>query len=95
MKTTKIELENVVEITYLPDGDKNNPTNTLLTAMVAVPEESLPSMSEEDKRCGGRLLNVYFDKAVEILKNEIGPFNIYPGYGYGGLRFRGTMTMVF
>ena len=95
MKTTKIELENVVEITYLPDGDKNNPSNTLLTAMVAVPEESLPPMSEEDKRCGGRLLNMYFDKAVEILKNEIRPFNIYPGYGYGGLRFRGTMTMVF
>lgn len=93
MKTTKIELENVVEITYLPDGDKNNPSNTLLTVMVAVPEESLPPMSEEDKRCGGRLLNVYFDKAVEILKNEIGPFNVYPSYG--GLRFKGTMTLVF
>lgn len=68
MKTTKIELENVVEITYLPNEDKNNPSNTLLTVMVAVPEESLPPMSEEDKRCDGRLLNVYFDKAIEILK---------------------------
>ena len=91
MKTTKIELENVVEITYLPDGDKNNPSNTLLTAMVAVPEESLPPMNEEDKRCGGRLLQVYFDKAAEILQNEIGPVNIYPSHGF---RFMGDMIVV-
>ena len=91
MKTTKIELENVVEITYLPDGDKNNPSNTLLTAMVAVPEESLPPMNEEDKRCDGRLLQVYFDKAAEILQNEIGPVNIYPSHGF---RFMGDMIVV-
>lgn len=92
MKTTKIELENVVEITYLPNGDKNNPSNTLLTAMVAVPEESLPPMSEEDKRCGGRLLTVYFNKAVEILKNELGPVEIYPGSDC--FRFMGEVTLV-
>lgn len=93
MKMTKIELENVVEITYLPDEDNNNTPKTLLTAIVAVPEESLPPMSEEDKRCGGRLLNVYFDNAAEILENEIGPFHVYPTHC--GFRFRGTVTMVY
>lgn len=34
-------------------------------------------MSEKDKKCGGRLLKVYFEKAVEILKNEIGPIIVY------------------
>ena len=91
MKTTKLELENVVEITSLPDGHPRNPSNTLLTAMVAVPEESLPPMNEEDKRCGGRLLQVYFDKAAEILQNEIGPVNIYPSHGF---RFMGDMIVV-
>lgn len=88
MKTTKIELENVVEITYLPDGDKNNPSNTLLTTMVAVPKESLPPMSEEDKKCGGRLLKVYFGKAAEILSKEVGPITVYEN------RFMGDMIVI-
>lgn len=92
MKTAKIKLDNVVEVTYLPDRDKNNVPKTYLTAMVAVPEESLPPMSEEDKRCGGRLLRVYFDKAAEILKNEIGPISIYPSQGF---RFMGDMIVVY
>ena len=62
MKTTKIELENVVEVTYIPEKDNNNAHKRWLTAMVAVPEESLPPINEEDKRYGSRLLQVYFDK---------------------------------
>ena len=42
---------------------------------------------------GGRLLDVYFDKAVEILKNEVGPIEIYPGPSC--FRFIGDITMVY
>lgn len=91
MKTTKIELENVVEVTYIPQENNDNAPKTWLTAMVAVPDESLPPISEEDKRCGGRLLQVYFDKAAEILKKEIGPVTIYPSHGF---RFMGDMIVV-
>ena len=91
IKTTKIELENVVEVTYIPGKDSNNAHKRWLTAMVAVPEESLPHMNEEDKRCGGRLLQAYFDKAAEILKKEIGPVTIYPSHGF---RFMGDMIVV-
>lgn len=77
MRMNKVELTNVVEVTYYPKKDKNDFSNTLLTAIVSVPEDSLPPMSEEDKKCGGRLLNVYFEKAAEILKNEIGPISVY------------------
>lgn len=45
-------------------------------------------MSEEDKKCGGRLLKVYFDKAPEILNNEIGPITVYES------RFMGNVTVV-
>lgn len=93
MEMNKVELTNVVEVTYCKDTDKNNASNTLLTAMVHVPEHSLPPMNEEDKKYGGRLLDVYFDKAVEILKNEVGPIEIYPGPGC--FRFIGTMTLVY
>lgn len=92
MKTTKIELENVVEVTYIPEKDNNNVHKRWLTAMVAVPEESLPPMNEEDKRCGGRLLQTYFDKAAQILRNEIGPVTIYPSHGF---RFMGDMVVVY
>lgn len=92
MKTTKIELENVVEVTYIPEKDNNNIHKRWLTAMVAVPEELLPPMNEEDKRCGGRLLQTYFDKATQILRNEIGPVTIYPSHGF---RFMGDMAMVY
>lgn len=76
MGMNKLELTNMVEITYCKDTDRNNSCNTLLTAMVHVPEESLPPMSEEEKKYG-RLLDVYFKKASEILENEIGPIHIY------------------
>lgn len=89
----KKTMTNVVEVTYFTERNKNNIPNNLLTAMVQVPEESLPPMSEDDKKCDGRLLRVYFDKAVEILKNEMGPVEICPG-GYG-FRFLGDMTVVY
>lgn len=49
-------------------------------------------MSETDEKCGGRLLDVYFDKAVGILKNEIGPIELFPSHCF---RFIGDMTMVY
>lgn len=93
MEMNKVELTNVVEVTYFKERDKNNVPKKLLTAMVHVPEESLSPMSEEDKKYGGRLLDVYFDKAVEILKNEVGPIEIYPGPSC--FCFIGDMTMVY
>lgn len=93
MEMNKVELTNVVEVTYFKERDKNNVPKNLLTAMVHVSEDSLPPMSEEDKKYGGRLLDVYFDKAVEILKNEVGPIEIYPGPGC--FRFIGDVTMVY
>ena len=94
MEMNKVELTNVVEVTYFKERETRimSPKN-LLTAMVHVPEESLPPMSEEDKKYGGRLLDVYFDKAVEILKNEVGPIELYPGPSC--FRFIGDMTMVY
>lgn len=88
---TKIKLENVVEVTYSNDMDKNKVPKTILTAMVQVPEDSLPPMSEDDKKLGGRLLDVYFKKATEILANEMGPIYIYQN----GFRFMGTMTVLY
>ena len=85
---TKVELPNMVEVTY---WDKNDDTKAFLTAMVSVPENSLPPMSEEDKKYGGRLLDVYFDKASEILTNEMESICIYQN----GFRFMGTMTMIY
>lgn len=67
----KVELTNLVEVTYFTERDKNNIPKNLLTAMVSVPEESLPPMSEEEKKYG-RLLDVYFKKASDILENFIG-----------------------
>lgn len=90
MKTNKLKLDNVVEITYVPERDKNNFHNTYLTAMVAVPEESLPPMSEEEKK-RGRLPQVYFDKAAEILTNEMGPVHIYLFVS----RFVGDVTVLY
>lgn len=37
-------------------------------------------MNETAEKCGGRLLDVYFDKAVGILKNEIGPIELVLGH---------------
>ena len=91
MEMNKVELTNVVEVTYFKERDKNNVPKNLLTAMVHVPEDSLPPMSEEDKKYGGRLLDVYFRKAAEILTNEMGPVYIYQN----GFRFIGTMTMIY
>lgn len=88
---TKVELTNMVEVTYCKDTDENNASKTFLTAVVHVPEHSLPPMNEGDKKCGGRLLDVYFSKAAEILTNEMGPVYIYQN----GFRFMGTMTMVY
>lgn len=93
MKMNKVELTNVVEVTYFTERDKNNVPKSLLTAMVHVPEESLPPMSEKDKRCDGRLLDVYFKKAVEILRNKIGSVEIYPGSDC--FRFMGDVTVVY
>ena len=87
----KIELTNMVEVTYCNNTDKNNASMTFLTAMVHVPEESLPPMSEEDKKYGGRLLDVYFRKAAEILTNAMESICIYQN----GFRFVGTMTLVY
>ena len=87
----KVELTNMVEVTYCKDTDKNNASNTLLTAMIHVPEHSLPPMNEEDKKYGGRLLDVYFKKAAEILTNEIGSVYIYQN----GFRFMGTVMMIY
>ena len=89
MTTNKHELDNVVEVTYIPQEDNNNTPKTWLTAVVSVPEESLPPMSEKDKKCGGRLLKVYFDKAAEILNKEVGPITIYEN------RFIGDMTVIY
>ena len=88
---TKVELTNMIEVTYCKDMDKNNASNTLLTAIIHVPEHSLPPMSEEDKKYGGRLLDVYFKKAAEILTNEIGSVYIYQN----GFRFMGTVMMIY
>lgn len=81
----KLELTNMVEVKYCKD--KNDVYGTLRVAMVNVPEESLPPMSEEEKKYG-RLLDVYFKKASEILENEIGPINIYEN------RFIGKITVL-
>lgn len=91
MEMNKVELTNVVEVTYFKERDKNNVPKNLLSAMVHVPEESLPPMGEEDKKYGGRLLDVYFRKAAEILTNEMGPVYVYQN----GFRFIGTMTLVY
>lgn len=48
MEMNKVELTNVVEVTYFKERDKNNVPKNLLTAMVHVPEDSLPPMSEEE-----------------------------------------------
>lgn len=88
MEMNKVELTNVVEVTY---WNKNDDTKTFLTAMVSVPENSLPPLSEEDKKYGGRLLDVYFRKASEILTNEMVSICIYQN----GFRFIGDMTMVY
>lgn len=90
MKTDKLELENVVEVTYLPEKDKHKFSTTYLTALVAVPEESLPPKSEEEKK-RGRLLQVYFDKAAEILRNEMGPIHIYSIVS----RFVGDVSVIY
>lgn len=91
MKTDKLKLDNVVEVTYIPQEDNSNAPKKWLTAMVSVPEASLPLMSEDDKKYSGRLLQVYFDKAAEILQNAIGPVTIYPSHGF---RFMGDMIVV-
>lgn len=88
---TKIKLENMVEVTYSTDIEKNKVPKTILTAMVHVPEDSLPPMSEDDKKLGGRMLDVYFKKAAEILANEMGPIYIYQN----GFRFMGTMNVLY
>lgn len=88
---TKVELTNMVEVTYINPRDKDNFSRTFLTAMVHVPDEVLPPMSEEDKKFGGRRIDVYFQKAAEILQNEIGPINICSD----GFRFVGDMTVVY
>lgn len=44
-------------------------------------------MSEEEKKYG-RLLDVYFKKASDILENEVGSVKIYP------VRFMGQVTVV-
>ena len=87
----KVELTNMVEVTYCKDTDNNNASKTFLTAMVHVPEGSLSPMSEDDKKYGGRLLDAYFNKAAEILTNEMGPIYIYQN----GFRFMGVMTMIY
>ena len=87
---TKVELTNVVEVTYCNNTDKNNASDTFLTAMVHVSEDSLPPMSEEEKKYG-RLLDVYFKKAAEILTNEMGSIYIYKN----DFRFMGTMTVMY
>lgn len=81
----------MVEVTYFKEREKNNASKNLLTAMVPVPEDSLPPMSEEDRKCGGRLLDVYFKKASEILTNEMESIFIYQN----GFRFMGTMTLLY
>lgn len=89
---TKIELTNMVEVTYSTDIEKNKVPKTVLTAMVHVPEDSLPPMSEDDKKLGGRMIGVYFKKAAEILANEMGrPIYVYQN----GFRFMGTMTVLY
>ena len=89
MEMNKVELTNVVEVTYFTEEDKDYISHKLFTTMVHVPEESLPPMSEADKKCGGRLLKVYFEKAAEILRDEVGPITIFKN------RFIGTMTVVY
>lgn len=89
---TKIKLENMVEVTYFDDMDTNKVPKFPLTALVHVPEESLPPMSEDDKKLGGRMIGVCFKKAAEILANEMGrPIYVYQN----GFRFMGTMTVLY
>lgn len=87
----KVELTNMVEVTYCRDTDKNNAFKTLMAAIVQVPEKSLPPMSDEDKKYGGRLLDIYFRKAAEILTDEMGSVYIYQN----GFRFMGTVMMIY
>lgn len=51
----------MVEVTYYKN--KNDVYGILRVAMVHVSEESLPPMSEEDKKYGRRCLDVYFKKS--------------------------------
>lgn len=44
MKMMKIEMTNVVKVNYYLKRDKNDFSDTLLTAIVSVPEDSLPSL---------------------------------------------------
>lgn len=88
---TKVELTNMVELTYILERDRNNVHKTYLTAMVSVPEESLPPMSEEDKKLGRRKIDVYFKKAAEILANEMGPIHVCSIVS----RFVGDVTVVY
>ena len=90
MNTNKLELEHVVELTYILERDRNNVHKTYLTAMVSVPEESLPPMSEEDKKLG-RKIDVYFKKAAEILTNEMGPIHVCSIVS----RFVGDVTVIY
>lgn len=87
MGMNKVELTNMVEVTYYNKNKNDVVYGILRVAMVHVSEESLPPMSEEDKKYG-RLLDVYFKKASEILENEIGPVNIYEN------RFIGKITVL-
>lgn len=86
-----VNLVNVVEVTYSDDVDKNKVPKFPLTALVHVPEESLPEMSADDKKFGGRMVDVYFKKAAEILAAEIGPIFIYQN----GFRFLGEVKVLY
>ncbi len=85
---TKIELTNMVQLSYFTDEDKKATSGGVRFAIVNVPEDSLPPMSERDEKFGCQL-DLYFKKAAEILVNELGPVNIY------GSRFMGKMTVVY
>lgn len=75
----EVDLVNVVQLTYSKNVDKGDKTPRWPeTAIVHVPENELPPLTEEEKKLGGRPLDVYYKCAVEILSKNIGPVKVYP-----------------
>lgn len=75
----EVDLVNVVRLTYNKNVDKGDKTPRWPeTAVVHVPENELPPLTEEEKKFGGRNLDVYYKYAVEILSKNLGPVKVYP-----------------
>lgn len=90
----KVELTNLVEVTYFTERDKNNIPKNLLTAMVNVPEESLPPMSEEEKNPIKTMQDVFLEQHPETKLNMNGVLDLCPAisaaYEYGSVHCKNT-----